>query len=188
MADVILFHHAQGLTSGVHAFADELRSAGHTLTVPDLYEGRTFDDLQSGVDHAQAIGFDEIVARGVAAAQDVPSATVFAGFSLGVMPAQKLAQTRQDATGALLLHGVLPIDHFAESWPAGVPAQIHVMQDDDWGDVDIARDIAATVPHAELFLYPGDQHLFTDRSLAAYDEVATSLLLPRVLAFLDRLS
>ena len=54
------------------------------------------------------------------------------------------------------------------------------------GDIEAAREIVATVDDAELFLYPGDQHYFSDSSLPSYDAVATKLLTQRVLAFLAR--
>ena len=187
MAEVLLFHHAQGLTPGVQAFAVELRAAGHTVHVPDLYDGRTFTDLDEGVAHAEKeIGFDKVVERGLLVAEDLPAELVYAGFSLGVMPAQKLAQTRAGAKGAVLLHSSVPTEYFGP-WPEGLRAQIHTMEDDDWGDVDVARSLAAEVDTVELFLYPGDQHLFTDSSLAAYDESAAALVKQRVLSFLDTL-
>jgi dienelactone hydrolase len=187
MAEVLLFHHAQGLTAGVRSFADELRTAGHVVHTPDLYEGRTFSDLDEGVAHAQEIGFDTVLERGRLAAQSLPADVVYAGFSLGVMPAQLLAQTRPGANAALLLHGSVPLEEFGGAWPPGVPLQIHTMEDDDWGDVEVGRRLAATIPGAELFVYPGDVHLFTDDSLAAYDESAAALVRERVLAFLGRL-
>jgi len=61
MAEVLLAHHAQGRTPGVVAFSDELRRAGHTVHVPDLYDGRIFDDLEAGVGYAQGVGFDTIL-------------------------------------------------------------------------------------------------------------------------------
>jgi dienelactone hydrolase len=184
VAEVLLFHHAQGLTAGVRAFADELRTAGHVVHTPDLYEGRTFPDLDSGVGHVKEIGFDTVLERGRLAAQNLPADVVYAGFSLGVMPAQLLAQTRPGAKGALLLHGSIPPEEFGGVWPSGVALQIHTMEDDDWGDVEIARRLAATIDGAELFLYPGDVHLFTDESLAAYDEGAAALVRRRALDFL----
>ena len=187
MAEVVLFHHAQGLTAGVLSFADELRTAGHVVHTPDLYEGRTFPDLDSGVGHAKEIGFDTVIERGRLAAQSLPSDVVYAGFSLGVMPAQLLAQTRPGAKGALLLHGCIPPEEFGGEWPQGLPLQIHTMEDDDWGDVDTARQLTATIDGAELFLYPGDVHLFTDSSLAVYDQTAAALVRERVLAFLGGL-
>ena len=128
MAEVLLFHHAQGQTAGFHAFADELRSAGHTVHAPDLYEGRTFATLDEGMAYAQEVGFDEIVERGVRAADALPNDLVYAGFSLGVVPAQKLAQTRAGARGALLFYSCVPVSEFGSSWPADVPVQIHGME------------------------------------------------------------
>jgi dienelactone hydrolase len=185
VAEVVLFHHAQGLTPGVVSFADALRAAGHVVHTPDLYDGATFDDLDAGVAHARAIGFDTVLERGVAAAQLLPDDLVYAGFSLGVLPAQRLAQTRTGARGAILLHGAFPQGEFGD-WPAGLALQIHTMEDDDWGDVDVARALVAAVDGAELFLYPGKAHLFTDDGLAAFDAGATDLVQQRVLALLDR--
>ena len=188
MAEVLLFHHAQGLTSGVRAFADRLRAAGSTVHTPDLYDGRTFDDLDDGVANAGTIGFGNILEGGVKAADGLPDGLVYAGFSLGVMPAQKLAQTRPGARGALLFHSCLPVSEFGESWPADVPVQIHSMDKDPWfvdeGDIEAARALVASGAPAELFLYPGNQHLFADESLSSYDRTAAARLNERVLAFL----
>ncbi|HEY0016347.1 MAG TPA: dienelactone hydrolase family protein [Longimicrobium sp.] len=183
MADVIVFHHAQGLTPGVLAFADELRAAGHRVSTPDLYEGRTFETLQAGIDHAEATGFDVIIGRGHAAVGDVPAGAMYVGFSLGVMPAQHLAQTRTGAGGAVLVSACVPPGHFGP-WREGVRLQIHVQEEDELGDVDVAREVSGAVPAAELFLYPGGRHLFADRSLDDYDPAAAALFTQRVLAFL----
>jgi dienelactone hydrolase len=185
VVDIMLFHHAQGLTDGVRDFADQLRAAGHQVTVPDLYDGATFDNLDDGVGHARQVGFDTVIERGRLAAEALPNELVYAGFSLGVLPAQMLAQTRPGALGALFFHAAVPTAEFGGPWPQGVPLQIHTMAGDEEGDVDVARDLAETIDSAELFLYPGDGHLFTDNSLAAYDDGAATLLKRRVLAFLD---
>jgi dienelactone hydrolase len=188
VAEVLLFHHAQGLTSGVLAFADELRAAGHVVHAPDLYDGKTFADLDDGVGYAREVGFDTIGERGRLAAEGLPNEIVYAGFSLGAMPAQMLAQTRPGAKGALLFHGCVPPSEFGGPWPQGVPLQIHLMEADEWaleGDLDAARELDETVESAELFLYPGDRHLFADNSLPDYDENAATLLKRRVLSFLD---
>ena len=187
MTELILFHHAQGLTDGVKAFADELRAAGHVVHVPDLYDGKTFTDLEEGIADAKEIGFDTIGERGKAAAEGLANDIVYGGFSLGVSPAQELAQTRPGAKGALLFHATFPTSEFGGAWPQGVPLQIHTMEDDDWGDVDVAREVAETIDGAELFLYPGDRHLFADSSLPDYDEGAATLLKERVLSFLNDL-
>jgi dienelactone hydrolase len=187
MAEILLFHHAQGQTPGFLAFADELRAAGHTVHTPDLYEGKTFDSLDEGVKHAQEVGFGTIGERGEAAVAGLPAELVYAGFSLGVMPAQKLAQTRPGAKGALLFSAALPASEFGGSWPQGVPLQIHMMEEDEWAveDLPAARELVEPVDGAELFLYPGDRHLFADNSLPDYDEGAAKLLRQRVLAFLE---
>ena len=185
MAEILLFHHAQGLTPGVLAFADALRGAGHTVHAPDLYDGDTFDDLDEGVGHARQVGFGTIVERGRLAADGLPDELVYGGFSLGVMPAQLLAQTRPGAKGALFFSAAMPASEFG-AWQQEVPLQIHMMEDDPWADEDLpaARELVASVARAELFLYPGDGHLFADSSLDAYDEGAARLLEQRVLAFL----
>ena len=188
MTEVLLFHHALGSTEGLHAFANELRRAGHTVHTPDLFDGRTFGTIEAGVGYAEEIGFGEIIARGERAAESLPDELVYAGFSLGVIPAQKLAQTRSGARGALFFSSCVPISEFG-GWPAGVPAQIHGMDADpifmEEGDVDAARELVESADDAELFLYPGDQHYFADSTLPSYDSAATALLTERVLAFLD---
>lgn len=190
MAEIVLFHHAQGLTSGVRDFAAELAGAGHTVHLPDLYEGRTFEKFDDGVSYAQEVGFGAIIDRGRKAAEELPSAVVYAGFSLGVLPAQMLAQTRPGATGALLVEACVPPTEFGEAWPAAVPVQIHGMDGDEFfageGDLEVAKALVAATAAAELFVYPGSQHLFADRSLPSYNEAAATLLTGRVLAFLER--
>ena len=188
MAEVLLFHHALGRTPGVVAFADELRRAGHTVHAPDLFDGRTFDTIEAGMAHVGEIGFREVIARGERAAEGLPAALVYAGFSLGVLPAQKLAQTRPGARGALLCYSCVPTSVFGPSWPADVPVQVHAMDADPLfvseGDLDAARALVASGAPAELFLYPGDQHYFADASLPSYRPDAAALLMQRVLAFL----
>ena len=188
MAEIILFHHAQGLTPGVAAFADELRHAGHIVHTPDLFVGRTFDSIEAGMSFVRELGFDEVMARGERAVENLPAELVYAGFSLGVVLAQMLAQTRPGARGALLFYSCVPVSEFGQAWPKGVPVQVHGMDADPYfigdGDVDAARALIEDAEDGELFLYPGDQHYFADSSLPSYDAEASALLLQRVLAFL----
>jgi len=192
MAKVLLFHHAQGLTPGVRAFADDLRAAGHTVHTPDLFNGRTFGSIDEGLAYIGEVGFDAMRERGVRVADELPAELVYAGMSFGVLPAQKLAQTRPGARGALLFYSCLPIsgEWAFGPWPDGVPVQIHGMDNDPFfvgeGDIHAAREIVEKVKDAELFLYPGDQHYFADSSLPSYDANATALLTKRVLEFLGR--
>jgi dienelactone hydrolase len=188
MAEVVLFHHALGLTPGVAAFAGELRRAGHTVYTPDLFDGRTFATIDEGMAYAGKLGFpEEVIGRGVRAVEDLPAELVYAGFSLGVLPAQKLAQTRPGARGALLFYSCVPVSAFG-TWPAGVPVQVHGMDADPIfageGDIDAARALVGQAEDAELFLYPGDQHYFADSTLPSYDPDAAALLVQRVLVFL----
>jgi len=189
VAEVLLFHHAQGQTEGFLAFAGELRAAGHVVHTPDLYDGKTFTDLDDGVGYAKQVGFDTIGERGRVAADGLPDKLVYAGFSLGAMPAQMLAQTRPGAKGALLFSAAFPASEFGGEWPQGVPLQIHMMEDDEWASEDLpaARELVESTEAAELFLYPGDRHLFADSSLPDYDESAATLLEQRVLSFLDNI-
>ena len=187
MSDVVLYHHIQGLTEGVQSFADKLRQAGHTVHAPDLFGGRTFDTIDDGMAFARKAGFGALTERGVAAAEGMGSDVVYAGFSFGVMAAQQLAQTRPDARGALLMSACLPVAEFGDAWPANVPVQVHGKEADPFfaEDLDAARALVGSTDQAELFLYPGEEHLFADSSLAAYDAAAAALLTERVLAFLD---
>ncbi|HXW46937.1 MAG TPA: dienelactone hydrolase family protein [Streptosporangiaceae bacterium] len=191
MAEVVLFHHALGLTPGIVAFADELRGAGHTVHTPDLFEERTFGSIEEGVGYAQEIGFPEVMDRGARSVEGLPAGVVYAGFSLGVVVAQMLAQTRPGARGALLFYSCVPVSEFGERWPDGVPVQIHGMDADpyfvDEGDIDAARGLVDSTKDAELFLYPGDQHYFADSTLPSYDPEAAALLMQRVLSFLGAL-
>lgn len=189
MTEVVLFHHSQGLTSGVVAFADELRAAGHTVHTPDLFEGRTFGSIEEGMGYVRQVGFGEITERGVRAAEPLPRDAVYAGFSLGVVPAQKLAQTRAGARGALLFDACIPVSEFGAAWPDGVPVQVHAKEADPFfaEDIDAARDLVSACADAELFLYPGDQHLFADASLPSHDPEAAALLTRRAIEFLGSL-
>ena len=194
MADIVLFHHIQGLTSGVHDFADRLRAAGHTVHTPDSFEGRTYDSIDEGQAYCSEVGFGAVADRAADLAADLP-ADVYAGFSLGVMPAQRLAQTRSGARALLAYHGFADPQYFG-GWPDGVRAQIHAMDQDPFfigdgeeeeGDLVPAQAFVDAHSEAELFLYPGKGHLFTDNTVSDYDVGATDLLLERSLAFLASL-
>jgi dienelactone hydrolase len=194
MTEVLLFHHIQGLTDGVVAFADELRASGHTVHTPDLFDGRTFDTIEKGFAYAQELG-DAPDAKANSVANALPEALVYAGFSWGVGSVQRLAQTRAGARGALLYEACYAVtgEYAFGRWPDGVPVQIHGKEDDQFfgheGDIDAARELVATVgPElGALFVYPGGEHLFLDRSLPTYDADAAALVTQRTLHFLSAL-
>src|SRR4051794_3891225 len=155
MTEVVLYHHVQGLTAGVQAFADELRQAGHTVHTPDLFDGSTFATIEEGMAFAGETGFDALVERGLAAADGFDHDVVYAGFSLGVLVAQPRPQTRPGSRGALLIYSCLPFSEFGTAWPAGVPVQIHANEADPFfaEDLDAARVLVDSTDDAELFLY-----------------------------------
>jgi dienelactone hydrolase len=194
MAEVVLFHHLQGLTDGVRAFAEQLRAGGHAVHTPDLFDGERPATLKDGVALTQRIGGEALDERADRAVADLPEGLVYAGISFGAGTAQRLAQTRPGARGALLYEACLPItgQWAIGPWPDGVPVQIHGMDKDPFfaleGDIDAARELVEVVGAdlAELFVYPGDQHLFTDSSLPSYDADAAALVAQRSRQFLDR--
>ncbi|MEO7234896.1 MAG: dienelactone hydrolase family protein [Lapillicoccus sp.] len=192
MADVLLFHHTIGLTPGLVELADRWRAAGHTVHTPDLFGGRTFASIDEGVAFTQSPDAPDFGAIAQEEAERLPAGLVYAGVSFGVMLAQRLAQLRPGAAGALLFESCLPItgDWSVGPWPESVPVQVHGKDADPFfageGDIDAARAIVASAPDAELFTYPGTEHLFVDSSLPSYDGEATALATERVLAFLAR--
>jgi len=189
MSHVFLFHHALGLTPGVEAFAEELRNAGHSVTVPDLFDGATFTSLDEGVAHVDSIGVEALLDTGVSLATDTSSEVVFGGFSLGALVAHKLAQTRPNATGALLYHyGDVPMNLFGESWPPAVPVQFHISEQDEWREPGVVEGfVTAVEPVApvQLFEYPGAAHLFTDSTSAEFDPVMAAQAINRTISFLS---
>jgi dienelactone hydrolase len=192
MAEVVLYHHVQGLTEGVRRFGDGLRQAGHTVHTPDLFDGRTFATMDEAFAFVREAG-DALDARVDAAANALPEGLVYAGISWGVGAAQRLAQTRTGARGAVLYEACFPItgEYAFGPWPSGLPVQIHGKADDEFfsheGDIDAARELVATIgrDRAELFVYPGDEHLFVDSSLPSYDAEAAALTMQRTLHFLS---
>lgn len=191
MTEVVIFHHALGLTHGIKEFAGVIHKAGHRVHTPDLFEGRTFSTIDEGVAQAGEIGFGEVLDRARLAVQDLPEKVVYLGFSLGVLPAQMLAQTRAGAQGAVLCYSCVPFTEFSDAWPDGVPVQVHGMDADpffaDEGDLEAAHELVASTDDAELFVYPGDQHYFADSTLDSYRPEPAKLLMNRVLALLDRI-
>ncbi|MFG2067353.1 dienelactone hydrolase family protein [Micromonospora tulbaghiae] len=195
MAEIVLFHHIQGLTDGVRALADSLRSGGHTVHAPDLFDGELPASIEDGAALTKRIGGDVLDQRADALVADLPAGLVYAGVSWGAAIAQRLAQTRAGARAALLYEACLPVtgEWAIGPWPDGVAVQVHGMERDPFfgleGDVDAARELVSIVgpERGELYVYPGDRHLFTDSSLPSYDAEATALVVSRSRELLDRL-
>jgi dienelactone hydrolase len=192
MANLMLFHHALGLTTGVRDFAEELRADGHSVSLPDLFEGATFTSLEQGVAHIDSVGIDVLLDRGVSVGAVSSSGTVFAGFSLGALVAHKLAQTSTNAIGALLYHyGDVPMNAFSEAWPGSVPVQFHIAEHDEWRESGVVEQFVSdvdSVASAKLFTYPGSAHLFTESTSTEFDPVATELVIQRTKHYLERIN
>ena len=192
MSHVILFHHALGLTSGVEAFAGELRGAGHTVSLPDLFDGDTFATLDEGVGHVDSVGVEALLRAGAGFASGDSTRTVYGGFSLGALVAHKLAQTDPSAEGALLYHyGDVPMSLFGDSWPRKVPVQLHISEYDEWREPGVVEGFVEAVQAfapAQLFEYRGAAHLFTDSTSEEFDPDASALLIERTKDFLSTLA
>ena len=160
------------------------------MHTPDLFEGHTFATIAEGMGYAESLGFDQVIRRGLDAADDLPQRAVFGGFSIGVMPAQQLLQTTPDAWGGLFLHAFVDPEFLEGAWPSGCPVQVHGMDHDPFfaeeGDLEAARAVQSEHPELEIELYPGNGHLFTDSSSAEYDRAATADVVERATAFLAR--
>jgi len=185
MAEVVVFHHALGLTDWVQRFADTVRDAGHTVHTPDLFDGRTFPTLEDGVGYSEALGGPmAVVERARVAVESLPHEVVYVGFSLGVLAAQSLAQTRWGAQGAVLCYAALPLGEWGDAWPStwpdGVRLQVHILEGDE--DFEFAKELAAKVADSELLVYQGTEHYF-----AEHDADEAALLTKRILDFLTHL-
>lgn len=189
MSEVLLVHHALGLTPGVLGLADQLRASGHDVVTPDLFDGAVFDSVEAGVAHAGSIGFDTVMERGVRAADELGPGFVAVGFSLGVMSAQQLAQTDPRVRGAVLCHAAVPLGAFRDTWPERVALQIHIAPDDPWAaeDVEAAEELAR-ITGCDLHRYAGTGHLIADPSSPDHDPQQAGQLLARLLAFVDGLA
>jgi dienelactone hydrolase len=185
MADVVLFHHAQGLRPDVIDWAERLRADGHEVWTPDLYEGATFDRLDDGVAHRDSVGIPELIRRAEAELDGLPAEVVYAGFSMGAPTAGYFTVTRPGARAAVLMHGGADP---GDGWPAGVPVQVHYAVGDPWIETDeiepFAEAVAAAGAPIEVHAYPGERHLFADPDGPDYDRESAELMLARELEFL----
>ncbi|MBD2759459.1 dienelactone hydrolase family protein [Yimella sp. cx-573] len=186
MSHVLLLHSALGLRPAVREFAHTLEQLGHTITVPDFYDGEVFDSEDDGVGYRDRVGAKELFRRILPVVEQLPADAALAGFSLGSAFAQTLAATRPEAAGVILMHSVAaPFGR----WP-GAPVQVHRYAVDPWveqEDVDALRaSVEAEGTSFEDFVTPGRGHLFTDVHGPDGDAEATALTIERIDALLRR--
>ncbi|GAA2832769.1 dienelactone hydrolase family protein [Kitasatospora sp. CM 4170] len=191
MAQILLLHSAYGLRPAVHAAADRLRAAGHTVHTPDLFEGRTFEDIEEAMAYKEEVGNDELLRRAVGAAAPLlgpDTAMVYAGFSLGGSLAQNLALADENARGLLLLHGTSDI---REDAATSVPVQLHVAEPDPFESEDWLNawylNMRKAGADVEVHRYHGAGHVFTDPDLPDYDAEAAEQTWAVALDFLAEL-
>ncbi|MCF6523047.1 dienelactone hydrolase family protein [Streptomyces sp. JJ36] len=191
MATVVLFHSAYGLRPAVQQAADRMREAGHTVHVPDLYEGRSAGTVEEGMALHDEIGRDELLMRAITAtAPHSEHGLVYAGLSLGGAVAQTLALGDTRARGLLLFHGTSDIAEDASV--DELPVQLHVADPDpfephDWLNAWYLRMQRAGA-EVEVHRYPGAGHLYTDPGLDDHDAEAAELTWRTALGFLDELT
>ncbi|MFJ1752594.1 dienelactone hydrolase family protein [Kitasatospora sp. NPDC088134] len=189
MAEIVLFHSAYGLRPAVHEAADRLRAAGHTVHTPDLYEGRTFDDLEEGMAYRDEVGNDDLLRRAVTAVAPLLPAEpglVYAGFSLGGSLAQNLALADEKARALVLFHGTSDL---REDAATEIPVQLHVAEPDPFESDDWLNTWYLWMTRAgadvEVHRYRGAGHLYTDPELPDHDAEAAERTWAATLAFLE---
>lgn len=184
MANVVVFHHVLGLTEGVLQFAESLRADGHNVWCPDLFKGKHFESLEEGCKYEEDVmGWEGMIAESEKAVADVPADAYFLGFSMGAVYAQRLAELRPGAKGAILMHGCVQGGFFATEWPAGVRLQIHQTSGDPWTDMSTMATLCEQVG-GELYEYPGPGHILSDPVFPEYNAETAELILGRVKNFL----
>lgn len=190
VAHIVLFHHVLGLTPGIHQLAASFAAPDHEVSTPDLFKGRTFPDIESGLQYVNALGDEALMGRAERACAQVSADVVYAGLSLGVVAAQHLLTNRPGARGALLINGFIDPSTMPGTWPEGCPVGVFGMQDDPFfvgdGDLDAAQRWAQSHPGLEIHLYPGTGHLFTEPALDDYDPDSTRSLVADAVDLVNR--
>ncbi|RRD46733.1 dienelactone hydrolase family protein [Tessaracoccus sp. OH4464_COT-324] len=183
MTEIVLFHHALGLTDGVRQFADQLRSRGFAVRTPDLFEGRVFSSVEEAFQYVERVSCATLLQRAEESCVEIHGRIIFGGFSLGVVPAQHMMLAKP-SIGGLLFHGFTPFEADTSDWPQ-LPMHVYAMAEDPLfvgdGDIEAVREAQAVLPQLELHLFEGRKHLFTDSSTGDYDAFATQQVLDHVI-------
>lgn len=185
MAEIILFHHAQGLTEGLRTLAERLHAAGHDVHTPDLYSGVVFDRLDEGLAFASRIGHDAIEEVARRSARQYPHTDTVIGFAMGAFPAQLLAQEWSKVHHVTLVAGGLPPHELSGEWRVDVRLDVHVADPDDWVPPGSLDPLMVHARGSHLHRYRGVRHMFADPSSPDYDADAADLFEERLFAWLD---
>ena len=186
MANVLLFHSVLGLRRAEHEIAAEFQADGHTVALPDLYDGRSTQFYPEGFEIKDAIGDAAIEARAREAVAAAPEDAVLAGVSYGAYLIGPFWGDRPKMRGALLFAGVAP---WMTPRRKDMRVSVHVAQPDPYDDEAFFAEWVADaggVP-LEMHRYAGAGHYFLDRSLPDFNAEAAALCLERARAFLGGL-
>jgi len=188
--EVVVYHSAYGRRPAIIEFADKLRTAGHLVHTPDLYDGEVLSDRNDAIRKIQELGFDKLLERAVAAVESLPHDLVYAGFSNGGACAELLAATRPGARAAILIHAPLMVRDLGWTvWPSNVPVQVHFADKDPIRNQSVIDALGVKVRQSgsnfEQFDYNAPGHLFADPAFPAYNVDAAQLMTRRVLEFLE---
>jgi dienelactone hydrolase len=189
MATIALFHSVLGMRPGMLDAASRLRVDGHDVLAVDQYDGHSFADYDEAAEFVERRGgYPRLMSDAVEAVRDLPDGFVAMGFSNGGGMAEYVA-TRRRVAGVIMCSGAMPLQMIGvDTWPTGVPAQVHYTAADPFRQEGWAESFVGSVQAAgaegTLFEYPGSGHLFTDPSLTTeYDRASSELCWQRVLAF-----
>lgn len=189
MAQLLLIHHALGLTHAVRRLAAAWRDAGHEVSTPDLYDGNVFETIPEGLAYAKSVGSESLSAKGEDAAGDLAPGFVVCGISMGVIPSMRIGVSDDAVNGVVAVGSCLPGEFLEAPWPRSVPLRIIASKDDpffrDEGDLEAAQELVATAADVRLKLMPGTEHLFMEAS-DPLSRAATERLYEVVLRMLEK--
>lgn len=185
MADILLFHSVLGLRPIERDLADEWRGDSHTVTLPDLFEGRTSETYDGGFAILEDIGMKTVSDRAAKAGDALPDRIVIAGVSMGAGFASEIWGRTPEAAGILFLAGMGP-------WPEKVnkaPVQMHAARPEPFDDEAWFAEWEKSNPGVALDIHRYDDvgHYFLDEALDDFDAEAAKLCRDRCRVFLASL-
>jgi len=187
--EIVLFHSTFGLRPAVEDFAAALRADGHTVHTPDLFDGEVFSRMEDGIKKRDTLGMQGLMKKAAQAAATTPTATVFAGFSLGAAAAFATGVRRPTTNALILMHGALdPSEIGLTTWPGRIRVQVHYAQGDPWVEEEsvlaLQKAVRASGAAFESHQYDCTGHLFGDKDLPDFDAASAASMTERVLRFL----
>lgn len=189
MAQLLLLHHALGVTSALRRLADRFEDAGHDVVVPDLFESRVFASVEEGMEHVESVGIETLAGLGEDAASDMQPGFVVCGISLGAIAAMRAGVSNDAVAAVVVASACIPEEYIGGPWPRTLPLRVVASREDamfrDEGDLEAATEYTHSAQQAKLKLMPGREHLFVEAD-DPESTAATEWLVETVMRFLDR--